>query len=41
MGVTLRDLQKALSGEIGMSNELDDVANALFVVCCLIDSVIY
>jgi dynein heavy chain len=30
MGLSLRDLQKALSGEIAMSNELDELSTALF-----------
>eukprot|EP00163_Fabomonas_tropica_P031148 TRINITY_DN730_c1_g1_i6.p1 TRINITY_DN730_c1_g1~~TRINITY_DN730_c1_g1_i6.p1 ORF type:complete len:4200 (+),score=1431.71 TRINITY_DN730_c1_g1_i6:1002-12602(+) len=31
MATTLSDLQKALVGEIGMSNELDDIANSIFI----------
>ncbi len=30
MRVTLSELQRALAGEVGMSNELDEVARALF-----------
>ena len=30
MGVSLRELQKALTGEIAMSNELDELASSLF-----------